>query len=287
MKLMLDGKPIGETDGKTIVSSEDENKDKRETMRVPAVRLEESLENEDEDEDEDEDSGTRDDKNDGDEDAEDDDEFAKYLKTLDPKAREFLEHTVSENTRLSKNVQRLTSKLDTILSRPNDKDEVDDVDEIGDIPKEKDPFGVAKTLKNLVKYVRVMNGKVSRLDQHAGFKEAQGNLEAAKNLHKVFKNPVTKNIAEKLLEAELKTNRTDTIEDIVASVVKDVRRLGISSAKSYVRDKANTAGRLPAGVLRTGDGATPAITVNKPRTVREAAEAYKSWRAQNARINRR
>lgn len=283
MKLTLDGKTIGEFDGTTIrpLNDGDDKSVKRETITVPVFARPNG---EEDDGNEDDDAGERDDNTTEDEDEETD-ETEQYLKKLDPKSRMFVESILADNTSLSKKLDRFARKLDSITTRPPADNDEDD-DEIGDIPADKDPFGVARTLRKVAQRMKMIDAKVNRLDQHTGYKEIQGNLEAAKATHKVFKNPSTRIVAEKLLEAELKTNRIDSVEEIVASVAKDVRKLGLSSAKSYVKEKVGTAGKIP-GVIRTGDGASPAITVERPKNVKEAGNAYKAWRTQNAKMNRR
>ena len=155
------------------------------------------------------------------------------------------------------------------------------VDSIPDNLTEKDdPYGLARTLKGIVKSVNAQNEKVSRLDQHAGFTVAQQNLDAEKALYKdIYKDPTIGKIAEKCLIAELNSS-SDAVPIIVARVASEMEALGLKREETVIKKKVDKTKGVPP-VTRSADGTTSSITMNKPKSVKEASAAYAEFRKQS------
>ena len=157
-----------------------------------------------------------------------------------------------------------------------------------DLDDEKDPYGVARAVKQIAGAVSGLNTKVNRLDQHAGFTEYNRALETEKLDYKdVFEDPKIGPIATRLLDAELQTNNTDPISVLVANVVKEVKGLGISTEKpkQVVKDKIKQKAEVPR-TIRAGEGSPPTITVTRPKNIKEAREQYASWKSARNRAIR-
>jgi len=168
-------------------------------------------------------------------------------------------------------------------NRPNDTLDIDAIPD--DLPADKDPFGIAKTLKNVAKSLKSVNERVSRLDQHTGFTEAMKQLEVEKGRFDIYKDKTLGTMASKLLEAELATNRVDPMTKIVAKVAKDVGKLAVASTVKRADKKREEAEKVPSA-LRTKDGTTPAITVKKPQNISEASAAYKAFREARGKLQK-
>lgn len=151
---------------------------------------------------------------------------------------------------------------------------------------EDDPLGVARSIRALALEVGEMKTQVNRLDQHAGFTEYSRALQAEKDQYKdVFSDPKIGPIADKLVDAELRVDPNSPFQVIVANVVKEVTKLGIKTPEEKedeIKGKVSASIAVPR-TLRAKSGAPPTISVNKPKNVKEAAEAYQQWRRGRAR----
>lgn len=275
MKLNLDGVEIAELDPRTgkLIGGMIPAKpleEKREQMTVPLVR-EELPPNEEE-----ETGETSVASEEGEEESVD-------FEKLPPSLQKFLQDQIDSNQELRLQLGELASKLESATRSETE----DNLDLIKEINPENDPFGVAATLRNVAKAVKDIGARVSRLDQHTGYVEATKQVETAKSAHKdVFEDKKLGPIANRLLTAELATNRRDSLPVIVRNVAKEVSRLSTSATKEYVKDKVERTSKLPASTLREGEGMSAAVTVNRPKNVEESSKAYAAWRKANAKFNK-
>lgn len=191
-----------------------------------------------------------------------------------------------QNTLLLQQIKLLT---DLVSRRPDERTDVQSkvYDLIpDDLSDEQDPLKVARTVKQLTKLIGELDSKVTRLDTHTGYEAYNKVLEKEKARHSVFnneKNPRLSSMANRLLDAEIKTNPSDPITEIVSRVVRDMREFSGSSKAKALKNKTDVAKKLPSGTLRSSSGAPPTISVNRPRNLTEAKMAYQAWRAANNR----
>ena len=274
LKLTLDGKEIGAIDGDKVLSSND-LVTKRETMEVPLgppepIKRFSDIGPDTDDLEPDEPEGEPDEAEEGDEEEEGSSAELKLLK----KQNELLMRQLETN-----------NKLLSDLNNKRQAETTDNLDSIpDDIPPDKDPFGIAKTLKNITKALSQTQAKVDRLDQHTGYREAMTQLENEKGNYPVFKDKRLGKMAEKLLNAELATNKVDPLPVIVSKVASDVSGIAKFATKEYVKTKTEMKGKVPQSI-RSKDGTSPAVVVNKPKNVAEAGAAYQAWRRSRARFN--
>lgn len=165
---------------------------------------------------------------------------------------------------------------------------LEDLDAIPDnIDPKEDPYGVAQTLKNVTKALGKIVPIVGRLDQHAGYQEAMKSLDSeklAEGNKEIYSDKKLGPIAERLLNAELSTNRTDTLPVIVNKIALEVKALGVEGEKNTLTKKVSQLRKVP-GTLRNTDGAMPSVTVDKPKSVADARNAYQAWRRARGRFN--
>jgi hypothetical protein len=182
-------------------------------------------------------------------------------------------------------LNRIVQSLSRQPASPQQQQQVQEVKKLIDdhipdnLDKEKDPFGLAITMKGIVKALNNMQGQVERLDQNAGFQEGMRQLEGEKGNYEVFKDKKLGPLAEQVLQVELH-NSPDPLPLIVKRVADKFEGVGTSGGKEYVKKKADQLKKVP-GTLQRKDGATTAITIDKPKNVAESKKAYQAWR--NAR----
>lgn len=282
LQMMLDGKPIGTVGDDGTIRTNDGEPVTTDTIKHPSVKDDDNKVTVPLDPRQDrvrfgtrvksttEDAETVDD-SDSDE-VEDED----VLEDLDPKVRQILDGQQEQIGQILDALHGLSQsgqsgQQDAVVDLSN-LDKIPDIDD----PK-KDPLGIARTLKGLVKHLSEVSTKVNRLDQHTGYREAERHLERAKEDYDVYKDKRTAAIADKLLNAELSTNRRDSMPRIVEKVAKQVEKLVGKSKKEYIKEKAKTASKVPK-TMKASDGASPAITVDRPKSVADASKAYAEWR---------
>jgi len=155
-----------------------------------------------------------------------------------------------------------------------------------DLDDEKDPLGVARTVKNLVAGLQGVSARVERMDQHTGFTEYNRALETEKaDFKELFEDKQLGPIADKLLSAEIQQNPTQPLGVIVANVARQISGLKADTTKDDIKGKAETTKAVPP-VLRSDSGAPPTITVDRPQNVRQAGEAYRAFRAAKGRFEK-
>lgn len=213
------------------------------------------------------------------EEAEEDDESAEEF-DLDLELRLLKKH----NEALQMQVAQLSSQGKVAVT-PEGDTLIDIRDLIPDNMDDKtDEFGVARTLKNLVKAVKMQSERISRIDQFNAYNEYMRHVENAKNEYKeIFADKKIGKIANKLLDAELRTNSAQPLDVVMANVIKEMRDMGlVGKSKKTLKKVVDTKKRVP-GVIRTREGTSPAVTIRKPKNIREASEAYGAWRAARRR----
>lgn len=281
MKLMMDGKQIGQMDTQSGEIRDDSGAPVKgakveepppETMDVPLhptlprnrvrAREEEPPPDEEEENTEEEDEEQVDDK--------------------------LLEHPlIAQLLKGQTKLQQQLAQLARVQNHRMPEEQLDFIDE-SYLNPEKDPVGIARTLKALIKKVggiSALEEKVGRVDQHLGYKEATSLLEQEKSHHPIYKDKQLGKLADRLLKAELQSNQEDDMSTIVRSVAREVLR---AHPERAVRAKAEQKAKLPpAGGTRRSEGVTPSVTVNKPKSLAEAREAYHAWKGARAKAMNR
>lgn len=282
MKLMMDGKEVGHMDaesgeirdesGAPVKGPQPKVEEKSETMDVPLhptlprhrVRAREEEQSSEEEEESTE----------GEEDELGDDKLLEHP---------LMQQLLKGQTKLQQQLERLAR----VQNHRTPEDQLDFIDEQYLNP-EKDPVGIARTVKALAKRVDKLSGldeKVGRVDQHLGYTEATRLLEQEKGHHPIYKDKQLGKLAERLLKAELQSNQEDDMSTIVRSVAREVLR---AHPERVVRAKAEQKAKLPpGGGTRRSEGVTPSVTVNKPRSLAEAREAYHAWKGARAKAMNR
>lgn len=187
------------------------------------------------------------------------------------------------NEMLERNLQQMSNNQQTMQG--NKVKTVDNLIPDG-IDDEKDPFGIARTVKSMAEALDNINTRVNRLDQFQGFSAYQEAVETAKVEHKeIFTDSKVGPIAERLLTSELKVS-SEPMEVVVARVAREIRDLGYHGKPGdTIKKVAKIKEEIPP-VLRSGDvGLSPAITVDKPKDVKSAGQQYRAWRAARDKFN--
>lgn len=276
LTLKLDGKEIGTLDGDKLTDAKGEalkmEEREVETITVPARRRPSEVpEKEEEEEDKPRKTKTKEVEEEREEVEDEEDELSERISSLmDEKLNQFLNRF--ETTRTSKGDEDIN--LDTLDAIPDEA-----------ITDKNDPYGVARTLKNITKVLKQQGQQVRRLDQAKSFDVAMDALKNEKAKFDIFRDKKLGPIAEKLLTAELSTNRVDPMARIVKRVAREAEQLSPKRTAEIVKAKEEAREKVPQGIRRS-DGQSPAITVNKPKTVKEASEAYQAWRRGSDRLNR-
>ena len=273
LKLMMDGKPLGEFDGKQLVTPEGDqhavNQPDQETMTVPldppqlhqaALRAEVHTPTQP--------------------------QVTPTQPQVTPESKESIDTAKLEIKVLNRQVDALTQQLKAInpgsvRETPGGETEVDIKDFI-DIKPEDDPNGIARTVKELITGVKAINERVSRVDQFFHFQEFQKHVTTAKDDYKEFFNDENIGpLAERMLESALRTDN-NPVPVIVANVIKDIKSAGLDPQAGKVKKDIQNKKTIPPTV-RSADGVPPSITVNKPKNLDDAKKQYAQWRAARAK----
>lgn len=270
LQLMLDGKPIGlvddsgkllDAEGTPVVKPERAN---QLTVPLPGPPPRTASEESDEDEpDEEDESGEEDEP---------------QLDPKDPKDFQILQLKQQVNL-FQKVIGQLqhappTQRTQELVQAT--KDLIEDHIPAG-LDKDKDPFGLASTMKGMVKALNTMHSRLERLDQHTGFQAGLQMLETEKKNYDVFQDKRLGPIAEKVLQSEL-NNSNDPLPLLVQRVAAQFEGIATDGGKKYLKKKVDQLKKVPSA-LRKKDGASPSITVDKPKNVAEAKVAYQAWRS--------
>lgn len=279
IQLTMDGKPIGTidadtgslrtADGRTVTPPAPPSEGEPETITVPSFRRGDEPPISEGDEDLGVDQG-------------DDEEID--LEGLPPKIQKFLLDRLGTQSEAIEEIRNMLAARETPPPTHNEEDPFADLDKIN-IPADKDTYGIGVTMKGIAKALKAINARVSRVDQGQAFNEGRRMLETAKSLpgvKEVFDHAKLGPVAQKLLTAELNTNRRDSIETIVKRVANEVKALSPEFTKKKVQETVERGKKVPP-VLRATDGRSPAITMNKPKSVAEASKAYEEWKRKSRR----
>ena len=160
---------------------------------------------------------------------------------------------------------------------------MDITDLIGDLSDDEDPHGIARTVKEIVKGMRAINERVERIDQFNSFNEYSKSIDVQKeNYSEIFNDPKVGPIAERLLDSALRSDTINPLSVIVGKVAKDIKDAGILSQKGKVAKDVKTKTKVPSTV-RSSEGSSPSITVQRPKNLDDASKQYSAWRAARAR----
>jgi len=289
LQLNLDGKTIGQldesgklqdTDGKPVVAPQKPAVDEPEKLTVPLNPFERQIQQDVKPDDNDPDP----DKPKGDNDGDPFEGIPAPLKSFVVDQTNTLVATQKQNKLLQDSLNQLSATIRQSNQTPAQVEEIIK-DSIPDgLDKEKDPFGLAQTIKGMVKALNTMNTKVNRLDQNAGYQAGVALMEAEKSKHAIFKDKKLSSLADKVLQSELCTS-SDPMALIVQRVADQFEEVGAVAEKEYVKEKIKRTEKVPQSVRRS-DGATAAITVDKPKNVAEASKAYAAWRTASTKARR-
>jgi hypothetical protein len=161
--------------------------------------------------------------------------------------------------------------------------EIEIKDLVKDLTEEEDPHGIGRTVKQLVIGMKQINDRVQRVDQFFNFQEYQKAVNSAKEDYKEYFNDTKIGpLVSRMLDSALRTDSTNPLPVIVANVIKDVKSAGIDPKGGKVIKDIKTKSKVPP-TIRSTDGTSPSITVNKPKSLEEAKNQYAVWRAARAK----
>lgn len=269
LQLMLDGKPLGEFDGKQLTTPGGDqhavNQPDAETITVPLHNpVQDRV----------------------------DQRSARHTPTAASDAAEVLE--TQEETKesidtskleikiLNKQVEALMQQIKATnpgAIRTNDRGDTEiEIKDLINVKDDEDPHGIARTLQQAIKGINALNEKVTRVDQHFNFQEFKKHVDSAKEDYKEFFNDENIGpLAERMLDSALRTDSNNPVPVIVANVIKDIKAAGFDPQVGKVKKDLENKKKIPP-TIRTGDGSPASITVNKPKSLDDAKKQYKAWR---------
>jgi len=277
LKLMMDGKPLGEFDGTQLITPEGDQHQvnqpdpEQETMTVPLDP--EQLRR----------AGRR---------AEAHTPSGVIEPVAEPKAIASSEEADAANLEikvLNKQVEALTQQISALspgsIRKTEAGDTEIDIKDFIDVKPEDDPHGIARTVKELITGVKSINERVSRVDQFFNYQQFQKHVDGAKEDYKEFFNDEKIGpLAQRMLDSALRTDANNPVPVIVANVIKEIKSAGLNPQDGKLKKDLKTKKTIPPTV-RSSDGVSPSITVNKPKSLDDARKQYATWRAARAKAS--